>query len=187
MTIRRTGRPPRFRNYQDFKSYLRADFGHRCAYCTIPEARWGSERNFVVEHFRPKSKFPKLRVAYRNLYYACNVCNEAKGDRWPDPRLRRRGFRFFDACKDERAAHFAELPNGFLRPLTPCAHWTIANCRLNRALLVDWRRERRELLADIDAADDAIAELRARRACSPTLVALLDAHAALTKRLRTFY
>jgi hypothetical protein len=56
----------------------------RCVYCAIPEARFGGIRNFHIEHFRPKVKFPNLENEIRNLYLACAICNVLKCDDWPD-------------------------------------------------------------------------------------------------------
>lgn len=52
-------------------------------YCAIPEGRFGGIRNFHIEHFRPKAKFPKLENDIGNLYVACAICNVLKSDDWP--------------------------------------------------------------------------------------------------------
>src|SRR5262249_35031221 len=58
---------------------------NQCVYCAIHEGRFGGERNFHVEHFKPKgnSRFRSLENVYKNLYYACAICNTFKGDEWP--------------------------------------------------------------------------------------------------------
>ena len=192
--IRRTQKPPRQKDYQSYKLYLRLDFGFSCAYCGITELRWGSDRNFVVEHFRPKAKFPELIRAYSNLYYACNRCNEFKGSRWPLAAMIRRGFRFGDPCREDiYAAHLRELPDGSLEPLTRCGEYMIAHVGLNRPMLSEWRQQRRQLLDDIAAAETAVALLR--RSMRPTLPAkaletleqLIARHQSLCARLRSWY
>jgi hypothetical protein len=55
----------------------------RCVYCAIAEARFGGIRNFHIEHYRPKVRFPHLENDIRNLYLACAVCNVLKCDDWP--------------------------------------------------------------------------------------------------------
>jgi 5-methylcytosine-specific restriction endonuclease McrA len=50
--------------------------GARCMYCS------GSE-SAEVEHFKPKSVFPKEALIWENLLWTCGVCNRFKGDRFP--------------------------------------------------------------------------------------------------------
>jgi hypothetical protein len=57
-------------------------------YCAIPDAAMGGVRNFHVEHYRPKSRFPDLENMFTNLFYACPICNTFKGNDWPaEPEL----------------------------------------------------------------------------------------------------
>ena len=44
----------------------------RCVYCS------GSESS-DVDHYRPKSKFPKLVLEYENFLWVCSICNRNKG------------------------------------------------------------------------------------------------------------
>lgn len=69
--------------YRDWKSQLSLEGNNQCVYCSIHEARFGGERNFHVEHFRPKSKFPDLEDDYTNLFFSCSICNIFKGSDWP--------------------------------------------------------------------------------------------------------
>lgn len=162
MRFQRKQKPGRYRDYHDYKPYLREDFLQRCAYCLITEARWGSERNFVVEHFRPKKRFPTLVCTYTNLYYACNRCNEHKGSKWPVDEMSKRGFRFLDPCQvDMYERHLEERLDGRLVPRTKAGEYTSAHLALNRELLVEWRVQRRMLLQDIEQSREA-AELISR-------------------------
>ena len=70
-------------HWDSWKQVIADDCEGRCIYCGIPEARFGGVRNFHVEHFRPKVKFPALEDAIRNLYLACAICNVLKCDDWP--------------------------------------------------------------------------------------------------------
>jgi hypothetical protein len=36
-----------------------------------------------VDHLRPKTTFPKLALAWKNLLWACGICNNCKGERFP--------------------------------------------------------------------------------------------------------
>jgi hypothetical protein len=42
--------------YIDWKSLLANEGFHQCVYCALPDAALGGERNFHVEHYKPKSK-----------------------------------------------------------------------------------------------------------------------------------
>lgn len=75
--------------YSEWKPLLRKESECRCVYCSLHDARFGGERNFHVEHFRPKSNknfpaFAALKDDYDNLYYACAVCNTFKSNSWFD-------------------------------------------------------------------------------------------------------
>src|SRR5688500_18636223 len=77
--------PPESGTYQDWKALLADEGAHQCVYCAITEASFGGIRNFHVEHFRPKSLFQDLVNAFKNLFYACAICNVFKGDDWKEP------------------------------------------------------------------------------------------------------
>lgn len=76
---------PTIGTYKDWKSLLAEEGFHQCVYCAIPDAALGGERNFHVEHYKPKSKakFRHLENQITNLFYACPICNSFKGDNWP--------------------------------------------------------------------------------------------------------
>ena len=63
------------------------DFGTICAYCQRPcQSQTGSGDSpdeETIDHFRPRHLFPDLWLDWPNLIYACNRCNQAKGERWP--------------------------------------------------------------------------------------------------------
>ena len=69
--------------WHEWKQAIADHCAGRCVYCAIPEGRFGGIRNFHIEHFRPKSKFPKLENDIGNLYLACAICNVLKSDDWP--------------------------------------------------------------------------------------------------------
>jgi hypothetical protein len=76
-------RQPRRGTWHQWKQAIANHCDGRCVYCAIPEGRFGGIRNFHIEHFRPKVKFPKLENDIRNLYLACAICNVLKCDDWP--------------------------------------------------------------------------------------------------------
>ena len=147
ITVRRE-RPPRLGEPRAYKWYLRRDFRYRCAYCTIHEAENQGHESFEVDHFRPTVRFPSLRMAYRNLYYAGRICNTWKGPVWPSPGGQRRGERFVDACAEDPEGHWVEGDDGILVGSTPTGHYTIRHANLNRPQLLALRRARRQTERD---------------------------------------
>jgi HNH endonuclease len=73
--------PAGYKNYSDYKPWLRDDFAFRCVYC-LQREMWSRERNavFSVDHVVPRSVNPGLVCDYGNLVYACLRCNSARQD-----------------------------------------------------------------------------------------------------------
>lgn len=159
--IVRSQNPPLHGNYKKYKPYLRIDFLRRCAYCHMPEIRFGGSRNFAVEHFQPKKLFPTLRSDYSNLYYACNTCNDFKGAHWPTEEEWNQGRTFVDPCLTAMSDHIDIDATGTASPRTPAGRYTAAHLNLDREHLKLWRACKRKLeqrLADLEAE---IAEIEA--------------------------
>ncbi|MCC6537066.1 MAG: hypothetical protein IT162_05920 [Bryobacterales bacterium] len=132
-------------DYQVFREAVRKDFGKTCAYCLFEE-RWAAGvENFELDHFRPQSLFPQLRMSFYNPYWSCHVCNRVKRNQWPTASMREAGLVFVDLCADSFAQHFVELRNGTWRGRTPAARYTIDALRLNRSHLVELRQLLRRL------------------------------------------
>ena len=148
----RKQRPPALTNYRQYKPYLRLDFEKRCAYCHIPELRYGTPGNFHIDHFRPKSHpgFRDLICQYSNLYYVCRDCNTYKGSAWPADALQDLGFFFLDPCTDDLAFHWTLKNDGSLYARTRAAEYMIARLNLNRAFLCEWRRGKLDFLDRIE-------------------------------------
>jgi hypothetical protein len=141
--------------YSNYRFYARIDFERRCAYCLLREIFAGGIENFELDHFRPKSRFPKEESNFYNLYYSCHPCNRIKHDTWPSQILQDQGIIFVDLCADNFEMHFQEQPDGTWKPLTPAASYTIDELRLNRRHLVQIR----QLIArigDIDEVEEGI-------------------------------
>lgn len=68
--------------HKQIKESLKHMFKGKCAYCEshISHIDYGD-----IEHFRPKSKFPKLCFTWKNLLLGCGICNDKahKGDLFP--------------------------------------------------------------------------------------------------------
>ena len=70
------GNRPTDSRWRAFQSDLARAFEELCAYC---EVLCTGE----VDHFRPKSRFPKSVYDWSNWVLVCRDCNLAKGDKWP--------------------------------------------------------------------------------------------------------
>lgn len=129
-------------DYPAFRPYVRADFERCCAYCYLHEFHAHGEKNFQLDHFRPKDKFPHLRRDFYNLYYCCSVCNgiRSKSNQWPSDALLAKGISIVDLCKDTFEDHYEILPDGRLNPLTKSAEYTIKIIDLNSDHLIAYRR-----------------------------------------------
>ncbi len=150
-------------DYRKFKKYLRLDFERRCAYCHIPETRYGPSRNFTVDHFRPKSLYPQLIRTYRNLYYACACCNSFKGP-VDGP--------FLDPCLEQYPHHFMVIADtGQAEPRTARGSYFIEHLNLNRAYLAEWRMGKAEMRRQLLELDSLLqhleSEISGTRTASP--------------------
>ena len=155
--------PPQQRKYQDYKAYLRRDFLYRCAYCLIHEGHFGGLRNYHVDHFCPKRKFPGLALVYKNLYYSCSICNTVKGDVWPSQDQLSTGYCFTDPCQENPYEHhFHAQGNGILRFLTNAGKYTLEHLRLNRQQLVNHRRRQTDVLEKCREVRDLVDSLSIR-------------------------
>lgn len=78
--FRRHG-PSGYKNYQDYKPWLRDDFTFRCVYC-LERERWypNEAASFSVEHIEPRSISPHRIGVYDNMVYACLRCNTGRQD-----------------------------------------------------------------------------------------------------------
>jgi len=59
---------------------LREEFGSHCAFCDSWPLGISSHKS--IEHFRPKSQYPRLAYAWPNLFPCCDVCQNAKGEKF---------------------------------------------------------------------------------------------------------
>lgn len=68
------------RDYTECKEILAEDFQQMCGYCG--KNRKTLLKQFQIDHFAPKSKFPEKKNVYENLVLACPQCNRLKSDKW---------------------------------------------------------------------------------------------------------
>lgn len=73
-------------DYNDWKEQIAKECNNQCIYCAIHESQFGGQRNYHVEHYKPKSllRFKSLSKDIKNLYYSCAICNTFKGNDWPN-------------------------------------------------------------------------------------------------------
>jgi uncharacterized protein (TIGR02646 family) len=165
------------------KAALVAAFQGKCAYCEshIRHVDYGH-----IEHFRPKSKYPKKAFDWANLLLACGVCNgsEYKGDEFP---LAANEGPFVNPCAEEPAAHFsfhydpvAQLAS--VHGKTPRGQTTEKLLGLNRKDLRTYRSTRLKQLWFI--AQRASTDPEARRLLDEATAAS-EAYSAFAAALRT--
>jgi uncharacterized protein (TIGR02646 family) len=133
----------------------------RCMFCS------GSEAS-NVEHFWPKSLFPQMAMTWANFFWACGICNQAKGDTLPngansanllttliDPTADN----VWDFCFIDEYGNLTARWNTNRNSIDPRADATIKAFRLDRELLQVSRQSR---LADLkEKATDSLALLMA--------------------------
>ncbi|ATC25308.1 hypothetical protein CA608_12575 [Caulobacter vibrioides] len=144
--------------YGEYRQYLRRDFFHSCAYCTLTEAEAGGVR-FTIDHYEPRSARQDLEHVYENLIYCCDDCNRSKGDRCPPESARADGKRFFRPDYDLRSAHF-KMNGVRIEGITEVGKFSEIFLRLNRQYLIRLRDLRSRLKVCDEYVIDGINALR---------------------------
>jgi len=127
-------------SYKSWKGDLRIEGKYQCVYCAIGEPLFGGERNFHVEHYRPKKLFDDLVNAFSNLFYCCAICNSFKGSDWPEDPLEDLSN---SAYPDPSATDYSEVlsvDGGVVSSQVVAGKYLIERLNLNRAQLVMIRR-----------------------------------------------
>lgn len=86
--------------HRQVKEALEAMFHGKCAYCEskITHVSFGH-----IEHYRPKQRYPERAFLWCNLLLACDRCNNAKLDRFPDAK---QGGPLLNPVKNDPNRHF---------------------------------------------------------------------------------
>ncbi len=65
---------------------LKAQAQDHCSFCdAFPVSPPSNE---TIEHFRPKSRFPRQAWEWENLFFCCDFCQTQKGERWEEALLK---------------------------------------------------------------------------------------------------
>jgi hypothetical protein len=114
-------------------------------------------------------------------YWACVPCNLAKGNKWPTPTQRRKGYRLADSCREQDyGVHFVEDAVGKLVPQTPCGEYHIVALQLNRDRLQELRLLRNQKQTRLN--DALVLQQELERSITPQS----DAEAEAKRRLLAF-
>ena len=134
-------------------------FGPICCYCES----YAHPGSGVVEHHRPRigvqgeNPYRHLHLDWRNLYWACPVCDRYKGNRFPQmgstlperPYLETVEFEepgLLDPCRDNPDDHLEFDETGQVSALSVRGDITIKLLDLNRRQLIQTRFEQVQLL-----------------------------------------
>lgn len=101
------------KDYTECKDILAEDFQQMCGYCG--KDRKVLLKQFQIDHFAPKSKFPDKKNIYENLVLACPQCNRLKSDKWigKNSEISNDGEKgFVDPADEEYSKHLYRDDNG---------------------------------------------------------------------------
>lgn len=150
--------PPEYKTVESYRTYLREKSNYSCAYCGISEAE-SSGATFNIDHFRPKSLFPKLETQCQNLRYSCPRCNSYKSNNWisqEDGCINDCSVCEYHVCKENikrfvdvlvedplKIIHLEDDDKVYAYSGSKVAEYTIDYLRLNRMQLIRLRHVRR--------------------------------------------
>ncbi len=77
--VRRHG-PGGWKDYRQYREWLRDEFSFRCVYCLEREVWRDMRESMHIDHFEPQAIRKDLKGEYTNLLYACPACNHEKSD-----------------------------------------------------------------------------------------------------------
>jgi hypothetical protein len=122
--------PAGYRNYPDYKPWLRDEFEFRCGYCLQRET-WSrdGQAGFSVDRVVPQAEDPSLVCEYGNLVYACLRCNSARQD-----------VRVLDPAREGLGRHLRVEPDGTVTGLTGDGRFSIELLHLNAGSAISERR-----------------------------------------------
>ncbi len=127
---KRINRGKVYKSYQGYRKYLEIDFNKRCGYCDTRD----DYMHFHIDHFAPKTIFPKYKLDYNNLVYSCPYCNLSKSDKWPMKKQfnpSHDGIKgFVDPCSQEYDKHLIRDANGQIKSRTELGKYMVKEMKL---------------------------------------------------------
>ncbi|MCA4132648.1 HNH endonuclease [Arthrobacter sp. M4] len=120
-------------SHPKIRETLQAETDSRCAYCDSHLAHVASSH---IEHYRPRSLYPELVVAWENLTVACPRCNSSKSDLFSED------LPFINPFLDEPDEHFVFFGELVLAPSSQRGEYTISELGLNNDDLMSARKRR---------------------------------------------
>ena len=157
MRIERGDDPGPFAQPRHYATHLRLLFRRRCAYCLTRDDQLGGEEGMKVDHFLAESRHPDLRLAWANLYYSCDVCNNRKGN-YPTAEETAQGERFVDPCAEDPDEHFRMVRDPQNGDFCRIVHRSDAASYTIRRLHFNHRPFLRDLWRKIDADERTLTE-----------------------------
>jgi len=116
------------------KEALRKSTSGKCMYC---ESKMEHNSFSLVEHIKPKSKFPELEFVWDNLGFSCEWCNTNKSDKYDE------AIPFINPYNENPEEHLVFLEH-IMYPKNGSARgeYTKKELKLNRSGLIDDRKEK---------------------------------------------
>jgi predicted ATPase/5-methylcytosine-specific restriction endonuclease McrA len=134
---------------RELRSELSYVFRDKCAFCETPLDGHGN-----VHHLRPlrfaqkrargtRDYYLWLAFEWRNLFYACDMCNKSKGDHFPlegepgdflatyDALVKAEKPLLIDPTSEDPAKHLRFTARGWVEPITQKGEVTVETFRLN--------------------------------------------------------
>lgn len=113
---------------KDILNSLNEIFNGFCGYC---EGTVGTTSYPNIDHFKPKSIFPKLMFEYNNMIFSCQMCNTLKKEKWDEL--------FFNPTEEDPELHI-KFEKEIAIPLDEKGNKMIDVLKLNRESVLKFRK-----------------------------------------------
>jgi uncharacterized protein (TIGR02646 family) len=184
-----TKRPDTVSEYAKYRPEVRSEAKEKCVYCAIHENSLGGSDSFHIEHYRPKSKFHKLEKEFKNLFYACAICNRFKSNDWPKAPKKDHSI---PSYPDPKLVDYNTLfevdENGVIHGKYTASKYMVEKIVLNRPQLINERKEKK-LRNRLDNAITNLPELASKVLTIDRSIerdSLLNEYISLTAEILSF-